>query len=333
MQHTKLSLNVTYTINIKNKYDHSKERNKKREYDTWMYGPESPHKDAKTIDWEGTDVYKKFHSPEKLDDLSIDDDQLLRQGIQNNTEKLISMSKQDEIIFNILKWIFSAIKQDEELVAKDQLIDQLRNNSDTLKSLGFYDFEDFKTATEAFETNKTTHFTWDEFIDFFMSKSGLGDAKSEWWKNFLTDMDSKDQRVKDANFYNSPEQKANRLTEKAYLRSSDKNKIDFAIDEQDEQKLKLLTGSRVEQAKYEGYDTAADELDIFKNKPKCLLLDSHIALLEELFNKMDKYEDYILIRLDFIHALRNDEKVKLFLNNPAVKLPKTRKTLTFDEVL
>ena len=64
-----------------------------------------------------------------------------------------------------------------------------------------------------------------------------------------------------------------------------------------------------------------------------MLLESHIGLLEELFEKMDKYQDFILIRSDFIYGLRNDEQVKMFIHNPAVQLPKTRKTLTFDEVL
>ena len=62
-------------------------------------------------------------------------------------------------------------------------------------------------------------------------------------------------------------------------------------------------------------------------------MDSHIALLEEIFTQMDKYDDYILIRADFIYALRNNEEIKMFLNKPAVQLAKSRKTLTFDEVL
>ena len=36
-----------YNKHRKGKYDEQKDRNKKREYDTWMHGPESPHKDAK----------------------------------------------------------------------------------------------------------------------------------------------------------------------------------------------------------------------------------------------------------------------------------------------
>lgn len=334
-----------YNKHQKEKYDASKDHNKKPEYNTWMYGPESANILAKSIDWEGTDVYKKLHSlaKPKLTEHDVDEDQLLRSGIQEHQSSLESLSKQDEIIFNILKWIFNAIKKEHESVNKTELLNQLKNNGDTMKSLGFRNIAEFDDAVNSFPTSQQGYFTWEEFIDFFISKSGLGDQKGEWWKTFLSDMDSKDQRIREAEFYNSPQQKHQRLADKAYLQSSDQKKLKFDINENDQQKFKKLTSSRVsgiqDDLKHynmdpkEGYDTAADELDIFKNKPKCLLLDSHFALLEEIFNKLDKYEDFILIRGDFLYALRQDEQVKLFLDKPAVKLAKSRKTLTFDDVL
>ena len=103
----------------------------------------------------------------------------------------------------------------------------------------------------------------------------------------------------------------------------------------------MLSDSRATKINYDlkqtkaetGYDTAADELDIFKNRPKWLLLDSHWALLEEIFWELDKYSDYILIRHDFIHYLREDDRIKVFIDRPAVQLPKARKQITFSEIL
>lgn len=154
-------------------------------------------------------------------------------------------------------------------------------------------------------------------------------------------MENKEKAKEEAELYNSPGQKAQRLNEKAYLKSSEKKRINFEIEDKDESNFKALTSSRVDVAKTElgynttkgGYDTAADELDIFKNKPKCLLLESHMVLLEEIFETLDKYDDFILIREDYIFALRNNPEVKMFINKPAVQMPKSRKTLTFDEIL
>jgi hypothetical protein len=329
-----------YNKHQKKKYDEKRQKDKKREYDTWMYGPSSPHKDAKKIDWEGTDVYKKLHfSGEKLEDQSVDDEELLREGLEQNKSSLEVMSKQDEIIFNILKWIFSAIKKEKEVVEKTKVLEQLKDNSDTIKSLGFVNFQEFEFELKEFRTQQEGMMSWEEFIDFFITKSGLGDQKSDWWRTFLNDMDRKEQEKKEIEFYNSPGQKSKRLNEKAFNKSSEK--IGFEINEEKKDQFKKLNDSRVDQIKAkvnddqakEGYDTAADELDIFKNRPKCLLLDSHVALLDELFTTMDKYDDFILIRRDFLHALRNDDRIKMFLHQPAVQLPKNRKKITFDEVL
>jgi len=267
-----------YNKHLKTKFDESHKSDTKREYDTWMYGPESPHKDAKTIDWEGTDTYKKMHFSGKKDfSEDLHEDQLLREGLTQQTDKLEVMSKQDEIIFNILKWIFNAIKKDMELVDKLQVIEQLKSNSDTILSLGFTNIQEFKTELLEFPTTSEGKMSWEEFIDFFISKSGLGDQKSEWWKTFLQNMDEKEVTQKKLDFYNSPDQKARRLTEKAYAQSSDRKKINFDINETEEANLKRLTGTRVDEIKNsdiynentkDGYDTAADELDIFKNKPK-----------------------------------------------------------------
>lgn len=83
--------------------------------------------------------------------MKIDDEQLLREGLQEG-KTFDSMSKQDEIIFNILKWIFSALKKDQEIIEKKQVLEQLKHNLDTLQSLGFQCFNDFQESLTKFPT-------------------------------------------------------------------------------------------------------------------------------------------------------------------------------------
>jgi len=57
-----------------------------------------------------------------------------------------------------------------------------------------------------------------------------------------------------------------------------------------------------------------------------------VAILKSLFEKLDKFNDFILRRSDFIMALRTDEKVVDFIDVEAIKLPYSTRTLTLDEV-
>ena len=236
-----------------------------------MYGPESPHKDAKTIDWEGTDVYKKQHKT-NLDDFKeiVDDSQLLKEEIEKDKNQLESLSKQDEILFNILKWIFNAIRKEKEYVNKNDLIGQLEINKQIVDSFGFGSFENFKDQLARFSTQQEGTWTWDEFIDFFISHSWIANDKNEWWKSFLLDMDAKEKARKEQEIYNSPEQKQKRLNEEVFQKSA--KKLSFDLKEIDQEKMKMLSDSRVSKTQFDlkntkfdtGYDTTADELDIFK---------------------------------------------------------------------
>lgn len=55
--------------------------------------------------------------------------------------------------------------------------------------------------------------------------------------------------------------------------------------------------------------------------------------MNEVFNALDKYNDQILRRGQFIMALRTDERVVDFIDADAIQLPFTNKILTLDEVL
>lgn len=55
--------------------------------------------------------------------------------------------------------------------------------------------------------------------------------------------------------------------------------------------------------------------------------------MNEIFEALDKYNDSILRRHQFIMALRTDERVVEFIDVDAVKVPYSNKIMSLDEVL
>ena len=55
--------------------------------------------------------------------------------------------------------------------------------------------------------------------------------------------------------------------------------------------------------------------------------------MKEIFEALDKYNDAILRRNQFIMALRTDERVVEFIDVDAIKVPYSNRILTLDEVL
>jgi hypothetical protein len=55
--------------------------------------------------------------------------------------------------------------------------------------------------------------------------------------------------------------------------------------------------------------------------------------MKDLFDRIDKYQEGILKRSDFVMALRTDPKVIDFIDCEAVKIPYSVLTLTLDSVL
>lgn len=69
-------------------------------------------------------------------------------------------------------------------------------------------------------------------------------------------------------------------------------------------------------------------------KSQCLLLPSHIETMKEVYERLDKYNDQILKRSEFLMALRTDERVVDFIDANAVKVASAKaKVLTLDQVL
>lgn len=71
-----------------------------------------------------------------------------------------------------------------------------------------------------------------------------------------------------------------------------------------------------------------------REKSQNLLLPSHLESMKEVYESLDKYNDGILKRADFLMALRTDSRVVDFIDMDAVKVAAAKqKILTLDQVL
>ncbi len=75
------------------------------------------------------------------------------------------------------------------------------------------------------------------------------------------------------------------------------------------------------------------EEQLFSLKCENRLLPSHIKILEEIFVTLDKYNDDILKRSDYILKLRTDPRVVDFIDADAVYNPVSKECLNLDQIL
>jgi hypothetical protein len=57
-----------------------------------------------------------------------------------------------------------------------------------------------------------------------------------------------------------------------------------------------------------------------REKSQNLLLPSHLESMKEVYESLDKYNDGILKRADFLMALRTDSRIVDFIDTDAVKV-------------
>lgn len=71
-----------------------------------------------------------------------------------------------------------------------------------------------------------------------------------------------------------------------------------------------------------------------REKSQCLLLPSHLETMREVYMQLDRYNDEILKRSDFLMQLRTDSRIVDFIDIDAVKVAAAKpKVLVFDQVL
>lgn len=79
-------------------------------------------------------------------------------------------------------------------------------------------------------------------------------------------------------------------------------------------------------------DQLGDKFGFKREKSECKLLKSQIAVMQEVFEALDRFQDGILRRSQFIMALRCDERIVEFIDVDAVKVANSKRVLTLDEV-
>jgi hypothetical protein len=63
------------------------------------------------------------------------------------------------------------------------------------------------------------------------------------------------------------------------------------------------------------------------------MLSSQIEIMKEVFDRLDKYDEGILRRSDFVMGLRTDVKVIDFIDCDAIKKAYTNSIMTLDAIL
>lgn len=80
-------------------------------------------------------------------------------------------------------------------------------------------------------------------------------------------------------------------------------------------------------------DLAGESLGFGRERSKNLMLNSQLELMREVFERLDKHNEGILRRSEFVMALRTDGHVIDFIDCEAVKKAYSTTTLTLDAVL
>ena len=62
------------------------------------------------------------------------------------------------------------------------------------------------------------------------------------------------------------------------------------------------------------------QLGIAREKSQCLMLPSQVEIMRQEYEKLDKYNDQILKRSDYLMALRTEKRVVDFIDVDAVKV-------------
>ena len=172
-----------YKINKKLYNEYEKAKPTRKDFDLVLKGKDSKNKLSKSIHWD--DLFKQKLRPKKFskdfDVYQEDYDLTVFESIKNKLER---MSKEDKVTFSILKWVFNAIKNKKDnTITKKELSEQLDQNVDIIKSLGFANSDEVYHQLSSLKTKQSGKLNWEEFLDFFWSKSNsYKQAGLEWWK-------------------------------------------------------------------------------------------------------------------------------------------------------
>jgi len=228
----------------------------------------------------------------------------------------------------------------------------LDKNPDIISMLNFYSTDQVRDKLYSLKTDNRGYLTWEEFLDFFLSTTVDENDENPWWKKVLKEEEEK----KAVPIVDNTDKLKTDAFEKQMLNEKGEPRFE-GLETAQEKALRLLSDTRVQrvssnvQAEIENHQQRAlntksskrileteqiEEVgddDLFNHKCENLLLPSHMSILEEIYQNLDKFEDAILKRSEYIMALRTDPKVVEFIDADAVGIPHLRKKLNLDEVL
>ncbi|CAI2361627.1 unnamed protein product [Moneuplotes crassus] len=345
-----------YRVNRKLKEEYDSGKKKTEDFDLYLKGKESVHAKAKKINWD--DLFAQKLRPEKYStDYAVYQSDFDLKMLNIIRKKLEQLSKEDKLVFSILKWIFNALKKKDGYIYRKELVDQLDQNIDILQSLGFESIEDVSHSLGQLRTAKTGKLSWEEFLDFFGSRTESYRKKTgePWWKTeqegrelYIPINEQKPAKV-------DSRSRTEQLNSQAYVRMKTKPDGSTVFEEnpddpQTEAKMRKLTEARVSKLIVEDIEkelqalkgsqrnrtsspSKADKFrttatigglvrsshpEIFRSGPECLLQNSHMELLHEIFNLTDKYNDGIVKITDLINNIKESKDIQL--NEEAIKL-------------
>ena len=338
----------------------------KKNFDLYLQGKESKNLKAKEIDWD--DLFtQKIKPPKYNKDYPVYQEDYDLKVFATIKNKLESMSKEDKLTFSILKWIFNAMKKKDNTIYRKELVEQLDQNFDILQSLGFNDTEQIEHDLGLVRTKQIGKLNWEEFLDFFgHSSNSFKQTGETWWKTeqegreyfipinepVLAKLDPETRKKQLSNqAYERMTKKAdgqpvfsdlegNRKAESNMHRLTDA-RVNKLIVEEIENELADLKKSHKKSAKLNNGDTQQTSAsigipgitsEVYKNGPYWVLQNSHIAILKEIFNEVDRYNDLIISRHDFASAVRNNKTVQKFIDEEAVRIDKKTK-LSLENIL
>lgn len=345
---------------LKEAYDESK--GTREDFDLYLKGKESANKKAKEINWD--DLFAQKLKPQKYSkDYPVYEHDYDIRMLETMRQKLETLSKEDKLTFSILKWIFNALKKKDFTINRKELIEQLDQNMDIIQSLGFDNTEEVSHGLSMARTKTTGKLTWEEFLDFFGSKTDSFRKTGEtWWK---TEQEGKEYFIpidQPTRGKIDPETRKKQLSTQAYSRMTkgpDGKPLFSAIEEggKTEDNLKKLAETRVNKLiiediekelgalkrsqsgkRQETMKTAAslgalgETRGAFKTGAQCVLQTSHLEIMKEVFRETDRFSDQIVRRSDFITNLKENRTVQKFLDQDAVKVDRKTK-LSVDEIL
>lgn len=99
--------------------------------------------------------------------------------------KLLGVSNEDKMSFFLLKWVFNAVKRNDQhtpYVLKKELVSQLSKNVELLNAMNIPNSLALEKGIQQAPCKTESQLTWLEFLEyFFVKEASLRDCIDHWW--------------------------------------------------------------------------------------------------------------------------------------------------------